>query len=61
MAKVWPNPNSPAPEVSVLETMPFLRGCVKEALRLALVPIALNPYEEMRFHEWVSLRERPSV
>jgi len=63
MAKVWPDPNSPTPEVSVLETMPFLRGCVKEALRLALGPMArlqrLNPYEEMRFHEWVILKGTP--
>ncbi|KAI1826637.1 cytochrome P450 [Xylaria intraflava] len=60
---VWPNMNDPAPEVAVLEKLPFLRACVKEALRLSLGPMArlqrLNPYEEMKYGEWTIPKGTP--
>ncbi|KAI0124105.1 cytochrome P450 [Xylariales sp. AK1849] len=63
LASVWPNADTPAPEVAVLEGLPFLRGCIKEALRLALGPMArlqrLNPHEEMRFREWIIPKGTP--
>lgn len=63
LAVVWPDPSSPAPEVAALENIQYFRGCVKEALRLALGPMArlqrVNPYEEMSFREWVIPRGTP--
>ena len=56
LEQVWPNAGVEAPPVSVLENVPYLRACVKEALRMALGPMArlqrVNPYEPMRFHGW---------
>ncbi|KAL8738593.1 MAG: hypothetical protein Q9181_000644 [Wetmoreana brouardii] len=56
LEEVWPDRTAKAPDVSTLEELPYLRACVKEALRLALGPMArlqrLNPYETMRYGEW---------
>ncbi|KAB5583157.1 cytochrome P450 [Coniochaeta sp. 2T2.1] len=54
---VWPDPADPAPDVSVLEDLPFLRGCVKEALRLALGPMAR--LQDMKYGEWTIPRGTP--
>jgi len=63
LRELWPNPLAPAPAVSALENLPYLRGCVKEALRLALGPMArlqrLNPYDTMHFHGWEIPRGTP--
>ena len=56
LEEVWPDASTEVPAVTTLENVPYLRACVKEALRMALGPMArlqrVNPYEPMRFREW---------
>ena len=56
LEEVWPDATAKAPDVSTLENLPYLRACVKEALRMALGPMArlqrVNHYEVMHFREW---------
>ena len=63
LEEVWPDVSTQAPDVSTLENIPFLRACVKEALRMALGPMArlqrVNPFEVMRYGDWEIPRGTP--
>ena len=63
LVDIWPDANTPIPDMTTLESIPLLHGCVQEALRLALGPMArlqrVNAYESMKYQDWVIPKGTP--